>query len=60
MPITIKNSFKLYEETGKIRKGVTIDFIAHEPIDTSVMDRKELGELSDRIEKIIRGSLEED
>ena len=60
VPITIKNSFKLYEETGRIRKGVTIDFIAHEPIDTSVMDRKELGELSDRIEKIIRGSLEED
>ena len=29
-------------ETGKIRKGVTIDFIAHKQLDTSVMDRKEV------------------
>ena len=58
VPVTIRNSFTVYEETGKIKKGRTIDFIAHEPIDTAALDRKELAELSDKIEAIIRSGLE--
>ena len=58
VPVTIRNSFKVFEETGRIQKGQTIDFIVHEPIETSSMDRKELNELSDRVEEIVRKGLE--
>ena len=58
VPVTIRNSFKVFEETGRIQKGQTVDFIVHEPIDTSLLDRKELSELSDRVEEIVRKGLE--
>lgn len=58
VPVTIRNSFKVFEETGRIQKGQRVDFIVHEPIDTSLLDRKELSELSDRVEEIVRKGLE--
>ena len=58
VPVTIQNSYKVYEETGRIKKGMTVDFTVHQPIDTAGMDRKELNDLPDRIEDIIRGGLD--
>lgn len=58
VPVTIQDSFRVYEETGRIRKGMTVDFTVHKPIDTSEMDRKELNDLADKIEAIIKSGLE--
>lgn len=44
----------MYEETGEIKKNTKIEVIVHEPVDTAKMDRKELGELSDRLEETIK------
>lgn len=57
VPVTIRNSYKVFEETGTATKNVKMDFIVHEPIDTSMLDRKELAVLSDRIEEIIRSAI---
>lgn len=54
IPITINGSYKMYEETGEIKKNTKIEVIVHEPVDTAKMDRKELGELSDRLEETIK------
>lgn len=57
VPVTIRDTYKLFEETGTIKKGKKIDFIVHEPIDTATLDRKELAELGERVEAIVRGGL---
>lgn len=57
VPVTLRDTYKLFEETGVIKKGRKIDFIVHEPIDTSKLDRKELAELGERVEKIVRSAL---
>ena len=54
VPITINGSYKMYEETGRVTKNTTIEVIVHQPVDTASMDRKELAELSDRIETTIK------
>lgn len=54
VPVTINGSYRMYEETGNIKKNTRIEVTVHEPIDTAGMDRKELAELSDRIEETIR------
>lgn len=57
VPVTLRNTYKLFEETGKIKKNQSADVVVHEPIDTSTLDRKELSELSEKIESIIKNSL---
>lgn len=57
IPVTIKNSYKAFEEKGTIQKDKTIDILIHEAIDTSKLDRKELAELNDRLENTIRSGL---
>ncbi|MBR6528537.1 MAG: 1-acyl-sn-glycerol-3-phosphate acyltransferase [Firmicutes bacterium] len=57
VPVTIKDSYKMFEETGVVKKGTKLDFIVHEPIDTSKLDRKELAELGERVEEIVRSGL---
>jgi hypothetical protein len=47
----------MFEETGVVKKGTKLDFIVHEPIDTSKLDRKELAELGERVEEIVRSGL---
>lgn len=54
VPITINGSYKMYEETGRVTNNTTIEVIVHQPVDTASMDRKELAELSDRIETTIK------
>ncbi len=60
VPVTLRNSYKVFEETGKAAKNVKMDFIVHEPIDTAKLDRKELASLGQRVEDIVRSGLEQD
>ena len=57
VPVTLRDTYKLFEETGTVKKNRKIDFVVHEPIDTSKLDRKELAELGERVESIVRSGL---
>ena len=57
VPVTIRGTYKVFEQTGVITKGQKVDFIVHEPIDTSKLDRKEQSELAARLEQIVRSGL---
>ncbi|MBR5516842.1 MAG: 1-acyl-sn-glycerol-3-phosphate acyltransferase [Firmicutes bacterium] len=57
VPVTIRDTYKLFEETGTVKKNRKIDFVVHQPIDTSKLDRKELAELGDTVEAIVRSAL---
>ena len=57
VPVTIRGTYKVIEQTGVITKGQKVDFIVHEPIDTSKLDRKEQSELAARLEQIVRSGL---
>ena len=57
VPVTLRDTYKLFEETGIVKKNRKIDFVVHEPIDTSKLDRKELAELGERVENIVRSGL---
>lgn len=54
VPVTIHGTYKIYEETGVITKGVSVAFVVHEAIDTAALSRQEQAELADRVEEIIR------
>lgn len=58
VPVTIIDSYKAFEEKGKIAKHTKMAFKIHEPIDTSLLDRKEQAALGEKIEQIIRAGLE--
>lgn len=57
VPVTLKGGYKIFEETGVIKKGCKMDFIVHEPINTAELDRTELAELGARVEDVIRKAL---
>lgn len=57
VPVTLRDTYKVFEETGTVKKNRKIDFVVHEPIDTSKLDRKELAELGDKVEVIVRSAL---
>lgn len=57
VPVTLRDTYKLFEETGIVKKGRKIDFIVHEPIDTAKLDRAELAHLGERVENIVRNGL---
>lgn len=59
IPVTINGSYKLYEETGYLTKGQTIDFVIHKPIDTAKLNRNQLKELPIDVENIIKNCLNE-
>ncbi|MBQ9961045.1 MAG: 1-acyl-sn-glycerol-3-phosphate acyltransferase [Firmicutes bacterium] len=59
VPVTINNSYKMFEEPGYVKKGVTIEFTIHEPIDTAGLDRKELANLGETVEDIIKKAVHE-
>ncbi len=59
IPITIDGAYKIFEEQGKLRKGVTVKYCIHEPIPTAGMDKREASELAGVVEKIIRRKLAE-
>lgn len=54
VPVTLTDTYKIFEEKGVVTKNVEVGFKVHKPIDTSAMDRKELAGLNERIEEIIR------
>ena len=57
IPITFKNAAKVYEETGTITKGVTIDIYVHEMIETKDLSRKELLKIPEQVIEIIKSDL---
>ena len=57
VPVTIRDTYKLFEEKGVVQKGRSIDFVVHEPIDTGKLDRKELAQLGETVEAIVRSGL---
>lgn len=57
VPVTIRGTYKVFEQTGVITKGQKVDFIVHEPIDSAKLDRKEQSELAARLEQIVRSGL---
>jgi 1-acyl-sn-glycerol-3-phosphate acyltransferase len=58
VPITIRGSWHLFEEKGYVRPG-RVDFYVHSPIETAALTKEESAELSDRVERIVRGKLDE-
>jgi len=57
VPVTIKNTYKVFEENNRIRKAdVSITF--HEPIDTSELSREEINVLHTTVRDIIKTTLE--
>lgn len=57
VPITIDGGYHTYEGPGFVKKGNTIQFLVHPPIDTASMDRHQLGVLPEQVEEIIREGL---
>ena len=57
VPVTIRETYKLFEEKGVIQKNKKIDFVVHKPIDTSTLDRKELASLGETVENIVASGL---
>ena len=57
VPVTIRDTYKLFEEKGVIQKNKKIDFVVHKPIDTSILDRKELASLGETVENIVASGL---
>ncbi len=56
VPVTIDGSWRLFEETGKMKKGhVTVT--VHPPIPTANLSKEELETLSDRVRESIVSSL---
>ncbi len=57
VPVTLKNTYKIYEEHQRVRKtDVTICF--HEPIDVTTLERDALNNLHNEVQAIIKNALE--
>lgn len=56
VPVTIKGSYRGYEEKGYVQPA-NIDVVIHPPIETKDMPRKEASNLAERVEAIIRDEL---
>lgn len=57
VPITIKGTHRIYEDSGYIKKGVHVDLTIHPAIETKEMNRVVANNLAEEIEKIVRSSL---
>ncbi len=56
VPLTINNTYKLYEETGRIRP-TKIYLTIHPPIDTSALSQEERRELPEKLHSIIESGI---
>lgn len=56
IPVTIDGSYKLLEETGKIKKS-NVNLTIHEAIDTTKLSKEELANLHETVEKIVLDGL---
>jgi 1-acyl-sn-glycerol-3-phosphate acyltransferase len=59
VPVTIKGSWRILEETGTMKKNQTVRLFIHPPIETANLSRQEIHNLSERVENIIRDKLRE-
>lgn len=57
VPVTIDGTYRVFEEHMKITSGQTASVIIHPAIPTKDMNKQEQGELSDRVEAIIKSAL---
>ena len=57
VPITINGSYRIFEEPGVLREGVSVDFIIHPAIETKDMEKNAANNLSTEVEEMIRGAL---
>lgn len=58
LPVTISGSYRLYEETGNVVEDQSFKIIVHPMIETAGLSRKELSELTGKVDSIIRSGLE--
>ena len=59
VPVTVNGTYHMFEETGTMTKGVHVDFMVHEPIETADLSRAELNALPEKVESIVRSGLAE-
>lgn len=57
VPVTIKNTFKVFEEHNRIRKA-DVSIIFHDAIDTTLLSRDDINQLHVTVRDIIKSSLE--
>lgn len=58
VPITINGTCRIMESNGNLIKPAKVQIIIHEPIFTAELSKEEAAQLPERVEKIIRGSLD--
>jgi 1-acyl-sn-glycerol-3-phosphate acyltransferase len=59
VPVTIENTYKVFEEKKTVVKGNTVILTIHDPIETKGLDRDRQNELVPLIEKTVCKKLEE-
>jgi len=59
VPVTLNGTYKVYEAKGYPDPGATVDFHIHPAIETAELSKQEANNLSERVEGIILGKLEE-
>ncbi len=57
VPVTLNNTYRLFEETGLLTPGVTLDFIVHKPIETANVSKSDHLALIQSIEETIQKTL---
>ena len=57
VPVTLDGGYHMYEETGAVLPGQTINFIVHDPIETAGMSRQEMADIHTKVEEIVRSGL---
>lgn len=57
VPVTLKNTYKVFEETNRVKKtDVSVTF--HEPIDVTALEREEVNVLHNTVRDMIQSTLE--
>ena len=54
IPVTINGTYRIFEESGYVRKGARVDMAIHPPIETKGLDRIAAGNLPAEIERIVK------
>lgn len=57
VPVTLKNTYKVYEEHKRVRK-TELSVIFHEPIDVTALSREDVNNLHNHVHAIIKKALE--
>lgn len=58
VPVTLEGGYRVFEETGTLTKGITVQVVFHDPIPTADKDRAQLAQIHTQVENIIRETLE--